>query len=249
MKFKKIITTIWFTFFVTSILFANAKRIETYQDIYKLKSLAAFKKEIKKLEKKQKLNTINEIRRVMLYNHMALLLKNEKFTAKTLKISKTVYQKNNNNPVVIAYYGSSLTLMSRDGISLSGPKRLKYYDDGLTVYGNALSGKYKNNVLIRMFRAKTCYKSPSYLKKIDIARIDYEWLVKNFEDKQKNNNKYQTKMAKKMAAEGYYTLGDIYRRMGQTKKALAHWKKAAKISPESKWAKLANENIDMYNEL
>ncbi len=234
MAIQKIYLVFFMFLFIFSTIYAQQQKINDFTSLTNVKII---EQEIKKIEKKKKLNKKDSLNLVILYHNLALYKKELKTTERAIEKIEKIYKKNK-TPIITTYYGSTLTLIGRD--SKNPVIKIQYVKKGLKYIDKAIEEK-PDNLFIRMVRANNNLELPSFFKRLKYAIKDFEWIRKNFE-------KGKIKLQPQTMAEVYYKLGDAYKRTGKVEKAVKMWQKAKKISPESEYGKKAKEILEIFEE-
>ena len=215
------------------ILFSANIYGEKKYELYKITNTKVLQKKIKEIEKKQKKSKEDLIKLVILYHNLGIYKKEANTTRKILEKIEKIYDRHK-DALIMAYYGSALTLMGRD---LKNPiKKISYVKKGLKYIDRAIKKK-PDSIFLRMIRGSNNYNLPSFFKRIDYVIEDFEWIIKNGEDKIK----------KETLTEVYYKLGNAYKKIGKIEKAIEMWKKARDMQT-GEYSKKAREILEIFEE-
>jgi len=128
------------------------------------------------------------------------------------------------NPEILAWYGSVLTMKGRD--ALSPISKLRYVDQGIETMDETCKNA-PDNITVRMVRAGNSLGLPCFFGRLDFAISDSEYLLKLRE-------KSPESFSDEILSQIYRNLGTAYQRKGEKKKAMEILEKATKLSLESK---------------
>jgi tetratricopeptide (TPR) repeat protein len=137
----------------------------------------------------------------------------------------------NNHPLVEAYFGSSSALIARDHTNINeksnyGKRGIKALDQAIKLDGD--------NVEIRLLRGNVALRLPEvYFKRTKTAIEDFNYLIKAYE----NNNR---DISKDQYHEILLKLGKAYQTVGDSKRAEETWNKLLSLN-NSKYKKLVAE--------
>lgn len=137
--------------------------------------------------------------------------------------------------LLLAYLGSSYTLLSRD--TFPGPKKMEYLKKGGKTLDAAVNQEPLNSAT-RFIRAVNYYQLPALFNKKSTAREDFKILVQQIEDPQSHQSlNDDTRQAI------YYYAGLSYMQMKQPEEARSTWNKGLKISELSPLAEMIKKEI------
>ncbi|WP_226666617.1 tetratricopeptide repeat protein [Metabacillus litoralis] len=126
-----------------------------------------------------------------------------------------------NNPLIEAYYGSSAALVARDHIDLI--EKMNLAKRGLKSLDKAVTSE-PNNLEIRLLRGNVAFRLPEiYFKKTKTAIEDFQFLINEYEKKNKNITKDQY-------CEILLNLGKSYQTLSKFDDADKVWNKLLKLN-------------------
>ncbi|WP_078431241.1 hypothetical protein [Metabacillus halosaccharovorans] len=147
---------------------------------------------------------------------------------KAYEILKKVKLKTANHALIEAYYGSSSALIARDHPDLI--EKMNLAKRGLKVLDQAVKTEPSNSE-IRVLRGNVAFRLPeTYFKKTKTAIEDFQFLIKEYEDKRNN-------ISKEQYSELLLNLGIAYKTLGDNQNAENIWGKLLKMN-NSKYKKL-----------
>lgn len=130
---------------------------------------------------------------------------------------------NPNDNMARAYFGSSLTLLGRDGTDPQ--EQFANTLEGLRILDEAFEAE-PDNTGIRILRAYVSYRLPElYFHRTSIAIEDFNYLISRYE-------KGDNEISQSLYWDLLYNLGCAYRNIGEEKKALATWRKLLSLDPD-----------------
>jgi len=131
-----------------------------------------------------------------------------------------------NNALLEAYLGSTYTLCSRD--AWPGPSKLTYLKNGGHLL-NAAVVAAPDNPAVRFVRAIDFFELPAIFGKRQVARDDFEYLVRQIEGAEPCP--YSLDVPTRQAI--YYYAGLSYRQLSQAPEAETVWKRGWALDPAS----------------
>ena len=156
------------------------------------------------------------------YHHKAVE-GDKKAVKEAEKLFKNALQIEPENPVILAWYGSVLTMKGRD--AWSPISKLRYVDQGIKKMDEAVKNT-PDDITIRMIRASNSLALPGFLGRVDFAISDCEYLLKLRE-------KSPESFPDEILPQIYHNLGMAYQKKGEKEKAREALEKATELSPES----------------
>lgn len=164
--------------------------------------------------------------------HELAVAGNRKAVKMALELWQKAYEKNPDDAVARAYYGSSLALVGRDSPDIS--KLFQYTFKGMKQLDRAIELD-PNNVQIRVLRARLAYALPQNLfYQAKKAVIDFEYLKKAYEQ---DNSIFSREFYHRIL----YDLGVVYQRLGDEEKAQEVWLELLDKEPDPKYKELINK--------
>ncbi len=133
---------------------------------------------------------------------------------------------------VLAYLGSSQTMIARD--SWNPVTKISYANKGITLLDKAVS-KDKDNVVIRVIRMNNSLALPGFLGRSEKVKPDLEYSLKLFNT---------TEVPAETSSEVYLKMGQLLLEQGEKEQAQAYFKKAIEIAPNSVWAQQARDAMN-----
>lgn len=133
------------------------------------------------------------------------------------------------DPEVMAFLGSSKTMVARDAWN-PATKALQL-NQGLTLIDRAIQ-QAPDNVIVRMVRMTNSLSLPSFVGRASKAREDLLRLQALFE---------RVPPHPQLAAEVSYRLGELLRQQGQRERARELFDQALACSPDSIWGQRARK--------
>jgi tetratricopeptide (TPR) repeat protein len=179
--------------------------------------------EIEELEKKlrkdpKNLSIIHQLAHI--YHHKALhkekgaLRRAEKFFKKARKALPQ-------DMVILAWYGSLLTIKARD--AWFPPMKLYYLRRGISMLDKAVKSA-KDNITIRMIRANNSLNLPAFTKRLNIAIEDFKYLL---------NISKNRDLPKELLAQIHLGLVKVYIKKDNKEEAKRHLKEVFRFADET----------------
>lgn len=154
---------------------------------------------------------------------------------KAKEVLQKVYDQAQKNPLVEAYYGSSIALVG------------KYSTDSQTMFGSAIQGMKllnhaveadSSNPKLRYLRGNLLYSLPeSFFHTSEKAAKDFKFVAAEHE-------RNPDILSKDKYWQMLYDLGVCYERMNQTEQALKVWKKLLRITNDPKYQELLAWSVE-----
>ena len=160
-------------------------------------------------------------------------VKGEKTASKiALELLQKAYEESPSDPLTEGYYGSSMALAARDS------------NDPSALFGDAIKGlqhikhavsRDMNNTRLRLLRAFLTYNLPeTFFHMSDKAAKDFRFLKSAYEQ---DNSIFPKELYWKIL----YSLGDSYRKSGDTESAKKVWDKLVRECPDPMYKDLVNK--------
>jgi tetratricopeptide (TPR) repeat protein len=130
------------------------------------------------------------------------------------------------NYLLMAYLGSTYTLDSRD--AWPGPGKITYLRNGGRLLDTAVAGA-PDNPAVRFVRAIDYYELPAIFGKRQIARDDFQILVRQIDGEVKTP--YTLNIETQQAI--YYYAGRSFDQLSQYAQAKAAWQRGVQLDPTS----------------
>lgn len=137
--------------------------------------------------------------------------------------------------LLLAYLGSTYTLLSRD--TFPGPKKLEHLKKGGKYLDDAVDRDPKNSAT-RFIRAVNYYQLPTLFNKRGTAREDFQILVKEIEDPG-----HTQQLSPETQQAIYYYAGLSYLHLKHSEEAISAWKNGIKINETSDLAQKMKKEL------
>lgn len=153
-------------------------------------------------------------------------------TGKAFELFQAAHLAHPEDPVIQAYYGSSMALMGRDAIDQN--ERFSLGMRGVKLLDQAV-GRAPDNVTVRTLRAYVCYRLPeTYFHRTTSAVEDFRHLA-SLHDRDRN-----------LIPDGFYwqilyDWGKAYQTLGRKAEAKETWKRLLSVTREAKYRKLLRD--------
>ncbi len=135
------------------------------------------------------------------------------------------------NPLVNAFYGSTVALLGRDAIDPQ--ERMEKAQAGLKILDNAVS-QDPDNVEIRILRGYVSFKLPNiYFRRTKTAVEDFEYLISRYEQ---NPDTF----TEEFYCQILYDLGTAYKTLHQDQNAETTWNKLLDKTSDPKYRDCLN---------
>ena len=144
------------------------------------------------------------------------------------QIFTRLYLTNKTDPSLEAYYGSLRLLEASHTWALW--KKNSLSKQGITLLDSAVTAA-PNNLEIRFVRAATTYELPSFFKRREQSKSDFDLLAMSAVEASRNGS-----LDPKLAAASLYYHAEFLKQDGQTAQAADCWKQAIKLDPQSRAA-------------
>jgi tetratricopeptide (TPR) repeat protein len=154
------------------------------------------------------------------YHHNALY-KEKGGVKKAENFFKQMHKKFPEDMVILAWYGSLLTIKARD--SWFPIAKLYYLRKGIAMLDKAIKNA-QDNIIVRMIRANNSLHLPIFTKRLDIAIEDFEYLLKLNKSK---------KLPNQLLPKVHLGLAKAYKSKGKKDIAKKHLKEVLKLTDKS----------------
>ncbi|WP_208607690.1 hypothetical protein [Paenibacillus pectinilyticus] len=135
------------------------------------------------------------------------------------------------NPLVDAYYGSTMILIARD--KTKALEKLKWSNQGLKILDNSVAADSQDST-IRLLRGKASYNLPEkYFQRAKTVIEDYTFLLNKQDDMLNTDGQLQL----------IYELGDAYTRIGRNEEAATYFRRLENETQNSAWHQLSNQKL------
>ena len=137
---------------------------------------------------------------------------------------------------VLAYFGSSRTMVARD--SWNPITKLSAVREGAKLIDMAVA-KDPDNVTVRFVRTNNSLKLPRVFNRAHYAKSDLRHLL----TLSAPEGGKAMMFSPQMIAEIHFKLGEIYKGEDEEQLAKDHWTKAVEIAPNSEWGQEARKRL------
>ncbi len=155
---------------------------------------------------------------------------NKKAVNQAYEILEKLIESEPNNPVLLVYKGSCLTLKARD--AFWPPKKLDFAREGFGLMDKAAE-QAPNNLEVRFIRGMCGLSVPKFFKRLDESIDDFNFLITTYESSQNKDMN---------GAMVYYHAAQAYIKDNNKEKASNLLKKSIAADSGNQW-KLASEKL------
>ena len=147
-----------------------------------------------------------------------------------------MYGQHGNVPQIEVYYGSLRLLEAQHTWAVW--KKYSLSKEGIQLMDAAV-GAAPGDLEVRFVRAVTTYRLPSFFHRKEQSQEDFDKLAKQAAESAKSGS-----LDPRLAAASLYYHGNFLNESGQTTAAIAAWKKAIALSPDSRAARESRDALD-----
>ncbi|RIX53938.1 hypothetical protein D3P08_06690 [Paenibacillus nanensis] len=138
------------------------------------------------------------------------------------------------NPLVEAYYGSSLVLIARD--KTKPLEQLRWSNQGLKILDSAVAAS-PNDLTVRLLRGKNAYQLPEHhFQRTQTTIEDYTYIVGQ-------HMRGNTILTQEEYSQLLYELGDAYARIGRNQEAASIWQRLEAPANSPEMQQLARQRL------
>jgi len=149
-------------------------------------------------------------------------------------LTKKAHKKYPKNALILACHAAVIGIGARDDTNVTN--QLNFADECNALLDKAVSMDPEND-FIRITRGHASFEMPDFFNRGDIAREDYDFLIKCYEDK-------SCKISDMAIAEIYFNRAELLRREGRIDNAISYFEKAGTLSTEPDFTRKSREAAD-----
>ena len=150
------------------------------------------------------------------------------------ELTKKAHKKFPKNAVILACHAAVVGIGARDDKNVTN--QLNFADECNDLLDKAVSMDPEND-FIRITRGHASFEMPDFFNRGDIAREDYDFLIKCYEDE-------SCKISDMAIAEIYFNRAELLRREGRIDNAISYFEKAGTLSTEPDFSQKSREAAD-----
>jgi tetratricopeptide (TPR) repeat protein len=191
--------------------------------IFSLSGLGVYADEAERLEERlkedpQNLSIVHELAKIY---HDRALHKEEGALKEAETFLKEAKRRFPNDMVILAWYGSLLTIKARD--SWFPPLKLSRLQKGISILDEAVE-RAGDDVIVRMIRANNSLHLPEFTERVDVAIEDFKYLLKASEEEN---------FPKELLSKIHLDIAKAYIKKGKLREAKGHLEKVFELAEES----------------
>ncbi|MBU1782318.1 hypothetical protein KKD87_03000 [bacterium] len=230
------ILLIGLSLFVSKMVFGQVLGQKPEKNIYSLMEFDELEKVIAEQEEilKKEPSGITTLKILGIAYHNLSVIGKKGVSKKAFSILAKAYESKSDDYEILAYLGSTKTLLGRDAFVPFN--KLYYVYEGCQLMDKAVS-KAPDNFVVRLCRANNSLALPSFFRRAKYVKKDMFYLLKMGREK---------KFSPELLATIYCLLGEYYKVEERWELASDYWEKAVKIAPNSKDGMLSKKRLEVY---